>query len=89
MEEIEQTKKDETILVKWKNPPSVSDLQQEFDDAKSSHSDQVKKIENYLYHLEHLPTFQHYVYSNHKTNCQLYFQTILHYHLDMLFYHHH
>ena len=52
MEEIEQTKKDETILVKWKNPPSVSDLQQEFDDAKSSHSDQVKKIENYLYHLE-------------------------------------
>lgn len=38
-------------LVKWKNPPALRDLKQNFDDARNIHASQVKKIEGYIDNL--------------------------------------
>lgn len=45
------SEEDEKSLTKWKNPPQLKDLKQNMEDAKSSHNDQVNKINTWLDNL--------------------------------------
>ena len=49
---MENTNKKPIKLVDWENPPKVDDLLADYNEARSSHSAQVTKIENWLTNLE-------------------------------------
>ena len=47
----EDTEKETTISTKWKNPPTLADLKQNYEDAKIEQDTQVSKIDNWLNYL--------------------------------------
>ena len=47
----EDTEKETTISTKWKNPPTLADLKQNYEDVKIEQDTQVSKIDNWLNYL--------------------------------------
>lgn len=50
-EDIEETKKDTLDLSKWKNPPKVEDLKQDYKDAQPNQQAQIVKLNTWLDNL--------------------------------------
>lgn len=51
-DEDEEDEKPKHELVDWKNPPKLTDLQQNYQDALPSHNTEVSKVETYIENLK-------------------------------------